>query len=109
MRSGRERLFRALAVGCVHRHTCTRGQAELAQDVLDVDLHRGLGDVQHPRDFLVAHTARNLAQHFFFARGTAVPLSDAALPEARPPPAAGAGLAAEGASLRLEGRHQLRP
>ena len=45
-----------------------RAHVELAQDVLHVDLDRGLGDVQLARDLLVAGAARDAAQDLPLAR-----------------------------------------
>src|SRR3990167_8643768 len=54
--------------GRVDRGLHARAQAELAQDVLHVDLHRGLGDVERTRDQLVAVAARDQQQDLALAR-----------------------------------------
>ncbi len=52
----------------VDRRLHARAEVELAQDVLHVDLDRGLGDVERAADLLVAGAARDLRQDLALAR-----------------------------------------
>jgi hypothetical protein len=51
-----------------HGRLHARAQPQLAQHMLHVDLHRGLGDAQVAGDLLVAGAARDAAQDVTLAR-----------------------------------------
>jgi energy-coupling factor transporter ATP-binding protein EcfA2 len=58
--------------GRADRRLHTRAEVQLAQDVLHVDLHRGFGDVQVARQFLVAGALGDQGQDLALTRRQAV-------------------------------------